>query len=89
MIHNREFETVDIFCDVAITWTMFMHNFNFIWNMECMVCNQTLEVRRKEKQNNLGEKKSEIICKLFLPLQHFYQFALSFQLSFFQKYVTR
>ena len=50
-----------------------------------MVLNQTLKVRRKEKQNNFGEqKKSEIICKLFLPLQHFYQFALSFQLSFFQ-----
>ena len=57
MIHNREFETVDIYCDVAITWTMFMHNFNFSWNMECMVLNQTLKVRRKEKQNNLGEQK--------------------------------
>ena len=72
MIHNREFETVDIFCDVAITWTMFMHNFNFIWNMECMVLNQTLKVRRKEKQNNLGEqKKVKLYVNYFSPCSTF------------------
>ena len=72
MIHNREFETVDIYCDVAITWTMFMHNFNFIWNMECMVLNQTLKVRRKEKQNNLGEqKKVKLYVNYFSPCSTF------------------
>ena len=49
-----------------------MYNFNFIWNMECMVLNQTLEVRRKEKQNNLGEqKKVKLYVNYFSPCSTF------------------